>query len=333
MKRAFTPLWLALGAVILIAPLFLASEYRLLEFTMVAVYAIAILGLDLVTGYTGQVSLGHGAFYAIGAYVTAILMTDFDFPYWSTLPIAAVICAVVGFGVGLPALRLAGPYLALVTLAVAVAVPQILRAKAVEDWSGGSQGLPVLGPEAPFGLKLTQQQWTYTFAVLVAVVIFALMRNLLRGRVRRAMVAIQDHPLAAEAAGVDVAKVKTRAFAVSAMITGLAGSLGALQVQFVSPDSFPVQLSIALFVGLVVGGVNSFVGAVIGGAFVEFVPNIAEELNKSAPGVAYGVLLVVALYAMPAGAAGVLRWGFAWLRRRQSKTRTVIKTGRTSHVE
>jgi branched-chain amino acid transport system permease protein len=296
-----------LGLALLVAPAFLVSGYNLFQLTMVAVYAIAILGLDIVTGYTGQVSLGHGAFYAIGAYATAILMTDFNWPYWSTLPVAGIVCAVIGFAIGFPALRLTGPYLALVTLALAVAVPQILRAKALEAWSGGVQGIVVTAPDAPAFSHLTQDQFIYLFTLLVAVVLFALARNMLRGRMWRAMVAIRDQPLAAEAAGIDVARIKTRAFAVSALFTGIAGALGAIAVQFVAPDSFSVALSISLFAGLVVGGTGSLPGAVIGALFVQFVPNIAERIDKSAPGVIYGLLLVGVLYFMPRGIAGVLR--------------------------
>jgi branched-chain amino acid transport system permease protein len=325
-------IWL-LGAVVLLAPAFVLSGFRLFQLTMTAVYAIAILGLDIVTGYTGQVSLGHGAFYAIGAYAAAILMTDFGWPYWATLPVAGIACAVVGFLIGLPALRLTGPYLALVTFALAVAVPQMLRAKALEAWTGGVQGIVVTAPDAPAGLGLSQDQFLYLFTLVVAVVLFAFARNMLRGRIRRAMIATRDHPLAAEAAGIDLARIKTRAFAVSAAFTGIAGALGAIAVQFVAPDSFSAQLSIALFVGLVVGGTQSALGAVIGAAFVQFVPNIAEQISKSAPGVLYGVLLVAALYAMPAGAAGVLGRTIAGWRRPFPATMQTTRQGGTAHAE
>lgn len=300
-----TALAAILGAVVLLAPAFVFSGYHLFQLTTLACYAVAVLGLGLVTGTTGQISLGHGAFYAIGAYAAAIPMTGFDWPYWATLPLAAAVCFVLGFAVGLPAVRLSGPYLALVTFALAVAVPQILRARALEAWTGGAQGLVVTGPDAPAGLKLSQDQWLYLFTMAVAVLMFLLARNLLRGRVLRAMLAVRDHPMAAQAAGVDVTRVKATAFAVSAAFTGVAGALGAITVQFVAPDSFPVQLSIALFVGLVVGGAGSLPGAVIGAAFLTFVPNLAEQVSKSAPGLAYGVLLVAVLYLMPSGVVGL----------------------------
>jgi branched-chain amino acid transport system permease protein len=293
------------GAILLVAPAFVFSGYHLFQLTTMASYAVAVLGLGLVTGTTGQISLGHGAFYAIGAYCAAIPMTGFDWPYWTTLPLAAFICFALGIAVGLPAVRLSGPYLALVTYALAVAVPQILRARGLEAWTGGVQGLVVTAPDAPSGVKLSQDQWLYLFTLGVAALMFLIARNLLRWRVLRAMLAVRDHPMAAQAAGIDVTRVKATSFAISAAFTGVAGALAAISVQFVAPDSFPVQLSIALFVGLVVGGAGSLPGAVIGAAFLTFVPNLAEQVSKNAPGLVYGALLVAVLYLMPSGVVGL----------------------------
>ena len=144
-------LWLAAA----LLPILLFSNYHLFQLTMVVVYAIAILGLVVLTGYNGQISLGHGAFYAIGAYVTAILMDQYDWPYWATLPASAIVCAAVGFLIGLPALRLGGLYLALTTFALAVAVPQLLKHNALEPWTGGVQGLVIDKPDPPFGLPIS----------------------------------------------------------------------------------------------------------------------------------------------------------------------------------
>jgi branched-chain amino acid transport system permease protein len=293
------------GAALLLAPAFVFSGYHLFQLTLLACYAIAVLGLGLVTGTTGQISLGHGAFYAVGAYAAAIPMTAFDWPYWTTLPLAGLVCGALGYAVGLPAVRLSGPYLALVTFALAVAVPQILRARALEAWTGGVQGLSVTAPDPPGFLPVSRDQFLYLFSAGVAALMFLLARNLVRWRVRLAMLAVRDHPLAAEAAGIDVTQVKATAFAVSAAFTGVAGALSAIVVQFVAPDSFPVQLSIALFVGLVVGGAGSLPGAVIGAAFLTYVPNLSEQVSKGAPGLAYGVLLVAVLYLLPSGVAGL----------------------------
>ena len=283
---------------------FLVSDYRLFQFSMVVVYAIAVLGLGLVTGFNGQISLGHGAFYAIGAYATAILVSLYDWPYWATLPVSAIVCAAVGFLVGLPALRLGGLYLALTTFALAVATPQLLKNHAVEDYTGGVQGLFVSKPTAPFGLPLNPDQWLYLFILGVGVIVFALVYNLVHGRIGLAMRAIRDHALAAEATGIDVALFKTRTFAVSAMVTGIAGSLGAISIGFVAPDSFTLFLSITLFVGLVVGGVASVAGPVFGGMFITFLPNVAEQVSKAAPGAIYGLVLIAFMFLMPTGVAG-----------------------------
>jgi branched-chain amino acid transport system permease protein len=291
---------------VLLAGTFLLSGYHLFQLTLVAVYAIAILGMTVLTGINGQISLGHGAFYAIGAYTTGILMTTWNVPYWATLPAAAVCCAAFGFLIGLPALRLGGLYLALTTFALAVAVPQVLKYKAAEPWTGGVQGLVIDKPDPPFGLPLTADQWLYLFTLAIGAVIFLVAWNLTRGRIGRAMMAIRDHAFAAEAMGIDLALTKTRTFAVSAMCTGVAGSLGAIAVQFVAPDSFGVFVSITLFVGLVVGGVASIPGALFGAAFIEFVPNLADLVSKAAPGAVYGVILIACMYLMPAGVGGTL---------------------------
>ena len=303
--------WLAVAFL----PTFLLSNYHLFQLTMVIVYAIAILGLAILTGFNGQISLGHGAFYAIGAYVTAVLMYKYDVPYWATLPASAIVCAIVGFLIGLPALRLGGLYLALTTFALAVAVPQLLKHDALERWTGGVQGLVIDKPDPPFGLDLSPDQWLYLFSLFIGALLFLLAWNIVRGRIGRAMMAIRDHALAAEAMGIDIALLKTRTFALSAMFTGIAGSLGAIVVQFVAPDSFGIFVSIYFFVGLVIGGVSSIGGAIFGGLFIEFVPNLAEKVSKAAPGAVYGVILIAMMFLMPGGAAGFVGAVFARFRR------------------
>jgi len=295
---------------------FVVSGYHLFQLTMVVIYAVAILGLNIVTGYNGQISLGHGAFYAVGAYTTAILMSNYSWPYWGTLPVAAAISALIGFLIGFPALRLGGLYLALTTFSLAEAVPQILKYKAIENWTGGVQGIVIAKPDPPFGLPLSTDQYVYLFTLVIACLLFLIAWNLLRGRVGRAIMAIRDQPTAAEAMGMNIAMLKTRTFAVSAMITGIAGSLSAIAVEFVSPDSFAIFVSITLFVGLVAGGVASISGAIFGGLFIVFIPNIAEQISKAAPGAIYGVILIAFMYLMPAGVAGLLRAVLARFARR-----------------
>jgi branched-chain amino acid transport system permease protein len=285
----------------------LVSDYRTFQLTLALVYAIAILGLNILTGYNGQFSLGHGAFYAIGAYTAAIMMAQGGIAYYWTLPVAGLVCFAAGFLFGFPALRLEGLYLALATFALAVATPQILKSGHLAPLTGGVQGIVILKPDPPWGLPLSQDQWLYYFALAVALALFVAAWNLLRGRSGRAIKAIRDNPIAAGAMGVNLALYKTLTFGVSAFYTGVAGALGAIVIQFVAPDSFTVFLSITLLVGLVVGGLASIPGAIFGGLFVQFVPNLAEEISKAAPWAIYGVFLIAFMYLMPYGVWGLLR--------------------------
>jgi branched-chain amino acid transport system permease protein len=281
--------------------------FLVFQLTLALIYAIAILGLNLLTGFNGQFSLGHSAFYAIGAYTAAILMDQANVAYWWTLPAAGAVCFVVGFLFGLPALRLEGLYLALATFALAIAMPQLLKSTPLEPWTGGVQGIVILKPEAPFGLPLSADQWLYYFTLLIAALMYAAAVNLVRSRTGRAIIAIRDNPIAASAMGVNVALYKSLTFGVSALYTGVAGALGAIAVQFVAPDSFTFTLAIALFVGLVIGGVGSIPGTLFGGLFILFVPNIAEEVSKGLAQAVYGVILIAVIYLMPSGAAGLVR--------------------------
>src|SRR3712207_4978002 len=168
-------------AAALVAP-FLAKNFLIFQLTLVMVYAIAIIGLNLLTGFNGQFSLGHSAFYAIGAYTAAILMEMGGVPYALTLPAAGLVCFLAGFLFGLPALRLEGLYLALATFALAVATPQLLKFSPLEHWTGGVQGIVVIKPDAPFGLPLSQDQWLYFFTLAVALLMFWAAHNLVHSR-------------------------------------------------------------------------------------------------------------------------------------------------------
>jgi branched-chain amino acid transport system permease protein len=303
-------------AIALVVP-FVAKSFLVFQLTMVMVYAIAILGLNLLTGFNGQFSLGHSAFYAIGAYTTAILMDQADVPYYATLPAAGLVCFAFGFLFGLPALRLEGIYLALATFALAVAMPQFLKFSPIEHWTGGVQGIVILKPDPPSFLPVDADQWLYYFTLAVTLVLFALAGNLVDSRTGRALMAIRDHQIAAGSMGINTALYKTLTFGLSAAYTGIAGGLGAIVVQFVAPDSFTFILSVSLLVGLVVGGVGSIPGAFVGGLFVLFVPNIAEHVSKGLAGAIYGIILLLLIYLMPSGAAGFARLVAARLARRR----------------
>ncbi len=307
------PAWvLAVLLVVMAAALpLVVGDYRLFQAAQTYVYAMALLGLNLLTGYNGQISLGHGAFYAIGGYVAAILMQA-GVPYWATLPVAGLLCLAVGFLFGLPALRLEGLYLALATFALAVAFPQILKAKALEHWTGGAQGIIMDKPTAPAWLGLSDDQWLYYVTLGVTVLAFWLAANLIRGRIGLALVAIRDHPIAAGAMGINLAIYKSLTFGISAMYTGVAGALGTILIGYINPDSYGAFFSITLLVGVVVGGLASIPSALLGAAFIQFVPNIADQLSKAVPWAVYGAFMLVVMYFMPTGMAGFLR--AAWAR-------------------
>ncbi|HKV16223.1 MAG TPA: branched-chain amino acid ABC transporter permease [Reyranella sp.] len=318
-----------LVALAIVIPLFhpvmpdLVSNYRLFLVSTMIIAAIAVLGLNLLTGFNGQISLGHSAFYAVGAYTAAILMDKLDCPYYLTLPAAAVLSFIVGYLFGLPALRLEGHYLALATFALALAVPQILKYKWLEDLTGGVQGIVLTKPEVPFGLPLTDDQWLYYYCLIVMLILYWAAANLLNSRSGRAMMAIRDYKIAADTMGIDTARYKTVTFGISAAYTGIAGALSASAVAFVAPDSFGFFLSIKFLIGLVVGGVGSLTGSVIGGIFYVLVDNSAQALStfvKNDLGLqfdlsaytVFGILLIVLMYLMPMGIAGGL---FAAVRR------------------
>lgn len=304
-------------AICVVAP-FLFGNFLIFQLTMMMIYAIAILGLNILTGINGQFSLGHGAFYAVGAYTAAIMMDQFGIGYLWTLPVAGIICFVVGFLFGLPALRLDGVYLALATFALAVVTPQLFKLSPFEHWTSGVMGIVISKPDAPFGLPLNPDQWLYFLTFVIGLLAYVCARNLVGSRTGRALMAIRDNPIAARSMGVNTALFKSLAFGVSALYTGVAGALGAIVVQYISPDSFHFALSVALVVGLVVGGVGWLPGALFGGAFIMFVPNIAEELSKGLSGAVYGVIMILMMYAIPTGLGGLLKAALGALSKRST---------------
>src|ERR1700758_62548 len=300
-------------AVLLLVPL-VVKNFIIFQMTMLLIYGVAVLALNILTGGSGQFSLGQSALYAVGAYTSAILMEQYNVNYALTLPIAGVICFGFGFLFGQPALRLSGVYLALATFALAPAMPQLLKLGYFEHWTGGVQGLVVTKPDAPeflesalkvVHLKMSQDMWLYYFTLAITVAIYLWSVNLLRSRSGRAFMSIRDNEIAASSMGVNVALYKTLAFGVSAGITGIAGGLGAIAVQFVAPDSYTITFAISLFLGMVVGGVGWLPGSIVGSAFIIFVPNIAESISKGLSGAVFGVLLFLVIFVVPHGARQV----------------------------
>ena len=292
----------AFAVFVLVLPQFV-SDFKARDYSYVGIYLIALLGLNILTGYTGQISLGHGAFMAIGGYTTAILMAgneQFGGPIagglqdvW-TLPVAGLVAGLVGLAFGLPALRLSGLYLALATFAIAVAMPSTV--KRFEELSGGGQGIQLFGLpqltgsnaavtgddlDAPatfelLGLTFTPNDWMYYLTWTIALALFVGAWLILRGRTGRAFRAVRDSETAAVSSGVSLARYKTLAFGISAAYAGVAGGLFAIASAFVNPDTFPIALSIFLLVGIVVGGLGRLSGLVVGAIFVAFLPLWAQ---------------------------------------------------------
>ncbi len=309
--KSATPKLLSLAAIGIVICLafalpFVTTGYHLVQATYVLIYAIALLGLNLLLGYNGQLSLGHGAFYAIGAYVTINLINHAGLPYWCAIPIAAVLCLICGFLFGLPALRLEGHYLALATFALALATPQLLKNSALAKWTGGFMGMTLSPVTAPKGVPLGSDQWLYLFCLVYLLALYWAAWNLVRSRTGRAIIALRDHPIAATTMGINAAFYKSMVFGVSAMYAGVAGGLGLLAAQFVSPDSFDMFLSLGFVVGVVVGGIATISGAVYGAIFIQFVPDLASHISKSAAWAVYGITLIAFMYLLPNGVAGVV---------------------------
>jgi branched-chain amino acid transport system permease protein len=283
------------------------------------VYFIALLGLNIVTGYTGQISLGHSAFMAIGGYTTAILVVDHGVRDLWTIPIAGLVAGAAGFLVGLPALRLSGLYLALATFGLAVAMPDLLRWDKLESLTKGGQAIQLFNSPALTGkgfenVDLLGHSVTFTRAVhyltwTVALVLLVIAWLLLRGAPGRAFRAVRDSEVAAASSGVNIAAYKTLAFAISAAYAGIAGSLLVIAVAFADPQSFPAKLSLTLLVGAVVAGLGSLWGVLAGAAFIQFLPDVAVHVSKAqgVPDTVYGAALILIVLVLPSGAAGGLR--------------------------
>jgi branched-chain amino acid transport system permease protein len=295
------------GVLVLIVLPFVLTDFRTVQLATVGAYFIAILGLDVLTGHSGQISLGHGAFMAVGAYTTAILMADHGVRDLWTIPIAAGVAGVIGLLAGVPALRLSGLYLALATFGIAVVLPTVLKKF---HFTGGSTGITLFGKPAQTGhgvgiWGLTNNQWLYVLTWTVGAVVFLLAWWLLDSRFGRSLRAIRDSELAASASGVNRAKYKVLAFGVSAAFAGVAGALFAINVAYVAPDTFPIRLSLYLLVGAVVGFFGSIWGAVLGALLIQFLPDVVGliphvDTKQAGPTtLVFGLVLVVLMLMLP----------------------------------
>jgi branched-chain amino acid transport system permease protein len=325
------------GLIVLLGIPLTTDTFQTFQFANVAVFVVAIVGLNLLTGYSGQISLGNGAFMAIGGYTTALLVHHVGLPYGFTIPLAGLLAAAAGVLIGIPALRLRGIYLALATFALALAVTPVLNN--FDTFTGGHNGINLRPAEAPLGLDLSNEQWLHFLCWAVAIVLFVPAWLLVRSRTGRAWMAIRDSETAATANGISISFYKTLAFGVSAFYAGVAGSLQAIVLSYINPDSYSLNLSLSLLIGVVVGGLGSLWGPVLGGLVVVWLPYLAERgaglhlgplSFGGKPDIGFGILLLVLMFFAPAGLAGLI--GRGWRRYQAVRRRFGGDTGRESEA-
>lgn len=304
-------------AAFLLAP-FALDDFQLFQLVKAMSYMLVLVGLNMLTGYNGQFSLGQGAFFAVGAYTTAILM-DQTAPWigmssdnmaYISIVVAAAFSFFAGYLFGQPATKLSGHYLALATFGLALAVPNLLKFDLIGGYTGGVQGILVWKPVPPFGLAdmVSEDKYLYYVTLIVTVLSFLSAWNIMRGRTGRAIIAVRDHQMAASTMGVDVAKTKAIVFGLSAMYAGVGGALLTIAVGFVAPDSFAFVLSITFLIGMVIGGFGSMLGPVYGGLFLVYMPNISEAVSTELTQAVFGAVVILLMFFMPTGLAGGLRY-------------------------
>lgn len=287
----------AMAAVLLLALPFLVGGYPIYIASLVGIYALVAIGLNLLVGFSGQISLGHAGFFALGAYGSALLASRLGLPFWLAIPAAAAMTAIVGALIAIPALRLKNLYLAIATLGFGVVVQ-----KMIFEWrgiTGGGAGLEVV-PATLGGLSLVVDgRMYYVILVALALGVWTSM-HLIRHRTGRALVILRDSEIAAAALGINVARHKVIAFAFSAFYTAVAGGLLANLVRYLNPESFNVNLSIMFLAMVVIGGLGSIPGAILGALFYVLVPELFRDL-KDAPGLVFGLSLMLTMVLLPGG--------------------------------
>jgi branched-chain amino acid transport system permease protein len=285
------------------------DELRVYQGATVAIYAIGIASLILLIGYSGQVSLGHGAFLAIGGFAAALARIHFEAPIWLTFVVAVLAAAIGGALLGLAAARLSGPYLAGTTLALAIGLPSIANQFSI---FGGEQGLSFdIGlPPASLGEDFTQYKWYFWISWTVALITLYWLRNILNSRYGRGWRAVRSNDVAAELAGIHVGRNKVLAFTISAGLAGLAGALLAMTISLASPGVFPLALSFSLATGAVLSGVTTLGGVMIGSVTLVAIPEIAlaianrygsETITTNLPGLLVSALLILTVLFVPNG--------------------------------
>ena len=288
-------------AVALVLPL-VSDGYTIYRLALVGALAIAILGINLLSGLSGQFSVGHGAFFTIGAYATSIAMSHGGLSAYNALPLAAVVSFVAGFLFGWPALRLSLVQLMLMTWGLSLALPQVLKLDALQPWTGGVSGVYLDRPEPPPWLNLSDDQYWYFITFFIMIVLFWFAQNLFNSRSGRALGAIRDNEIAAAPMGINVAMFKTTIFGISAMYAGIGGALTGLLADFVAPDSYSLFFSLLLLVGAVMAGIRSVWGALVGGLLVLYVPSALPPAMAYMP---IGFMALAVVFFMPDGIVGL----------------------------
>jgi branched-chain amino acid transport system permease protein len=302
--------WLGLLLVACLVAPQLLSSYMVYILCLLAIYSIVAIGLNLLMGYAGQISVGHTGFFAIGAYTSGIGMLHFGLPFWVALPLAGLVSAAVGFLLGVPALRLSGFYLAVATLGFGIAVPLVILNS--EGISGGHMGLNPPRPTA-FGFEFDSDLSYFYLVFGVLLLLLAVAAWLLRTKAGRAWVALRDSETAAQAMGINLAYYKTLAFAVSGFYTGIAGSLNGHLITAIHPEGYTFTQSIQFLTFIVVGGMASLPGSIMGAVFLTVAQQLLsfgfpglESRFKDLPAIMYGLLLVLCVMFLPGGLAGIV---------------------------
>lgn len=331
-------LFAVIVAAVLLIFSYQAGAYNDYELTGVAIFAIAAAGLTVLAGVNGQISLGHGALMAVGAYTTALLLEwQPNLAMIVVMATSVAVTAVAGLLFGLAAARLRGPYLAGITLALALALPQL--ALHFAGVFGGEEGIPVLPPNAPgwLGANFSLEQWLAWVAVAAALVTLVLLANLLRSSVGRSLRAVRDDEVAASLAGIHVARTRVMAFVISSACAGLGGSLFAYWLGLTAPGGFSVSLSLELLIAIVIGGMGTLVGAVWGALFLILLPNLTgglatafnlpSSISNNLPQAIFGAVLILAVLTFPSGIQGGLNRLGGLARSRWSQRRTLRESG------
>jgi branched-chain amino acid transport system permease protein len=304
---------LIVAAALVLVPAFFPS-FLVYQLSVALTYAIAILGLNILMGFNGQISVAQGVFFALGAYATAIFATRYGMGFLAALPLAVGFAALIGFLVGIPALRMQGLPLAFMTLGLAVLVPPL--ALKLEDITNGASGISMVKPEPPFWFPGNQDTFLYEACLAGMGICVLIARRLLRGDTGRALRAVRDNGLIAESLGVNLTAVRLAAFTTSAAYAGFGGWLFAIVNGFVSPESFQMTVSFYFLAGAIIGGITSISGAFIGALFITFVPDWSSEINLALSGLIYGGALVGMMLVARDGAIGLVRAAYARMRPR-----------------